>query len=103
MISSNEKALDLVVAAINKSGFKNGKDVSICLDVAANELIKKDKYSIHSKKYISVDQSIKKYQKIINKYKIKSIEDPFGENDWISWSNMMKSVKMFKLLEMIFM
>ena len=41
MISSNEKALDLVVAAINKSGFKNGKDVSICLDVAANELIRK--------------------------------------------------------------
>ena len=90
MISSNEKALDLVVAAINKSGFKNGKDVSICLDVAANELIKKDKYSIHSKKFISVDQSIKKYQKMINKYKIKSIEDPFGENDWTSWSRLMK-------------
>jgi len=93
MINSNEKALDLVVAAINKSGFKNGKDVSICLDVAANELIKKNKYSIHSKKYISVDQSIKKYQKLISKYKIKSIEDPFGENDWISWGNMMRSVK----------
>ena len=93
MISSNEKALDLVVAAINKSGFKNGKDVSICLDVAANELSKKDKYSIHSKKYISIDQSIKKYEKIINKYKIKSIEDPFGENDWSAWSKMMKSIK----------
>jgi enolase len=93
MIDSNEKALDLVVAAINKSGFKNGKDVSICLDVAANELIKHNKYSIHSKQYISADQSIKKYQKIIDKYKIKSIEDPFGENDWISWNNMMKSVK----------
>jgi len=93
MISSNEKALDLLVAAIKNSGFKNGKDVSICLDVAANELIKKDKYSIHSKQYISSDMSIKKYQKIINKYKIKSIEDPFGENDWTSWSNLMKSVK----------
>ena len=93
MINSNEKALDLVVAAINKSGFKNGKDVSICLDVAANELFKKNKYSIHSKKYISIDQSIKKYQKIINKYKIKSIEDPFGENDWTSWSKIMRSVK----------
>ena len=93
MIDSNEKALDLVVAAINKSGFKNGKDVSICLDVAANELIKKNKYSIHSKQYISADQSIKKYQKIIDKYKIKSIEDPFGENDWVSWANMMESVK----------
>ena len=40
-LDSNEKALDLVVAAIKKSGFKNGKDVSICLDVAANELLKK--------------------------------------------------------------
>ena len=91
MISSNEKALDLIVSAINKSGFKNGKDVSICIDVAANELSKKDKYSIHSKKHISVDQSIKKYEKIINKYKIKSIEDPFGENDWIAWSKLMKN------------
>jgi enolase len=93
MISSNEKALDLIVAAIKKSGFKNGKDVSICLDVAANELFKDDKYSIHSKKYISVNQSIIKFQKIINKYKIKSIEDPFGENDWTSWTNMMRLVK----------
>ena len=90
MISSNEKALDLIVAAINKSGFKNGIDVSICLDVAANELIKKDKYSIHSKKYISVDQSIKEYKKIINKYKVKSIEDPFGESDWTAWSSLIR-------------
>ena len=92
MISNNEKALDLVVAAINKSGFKNGKDVSICLDVAANELIKKDKYSIHSKKFFSINQSIKEYKRIINKYKIKSIEDPFGENDWMAWSKLMKNI-----------
>ena len=98
MISSNEKALDLVVAAIKKAGFKNGKDVSICLDVAANELLKKNKYSIHSKKLISVDQTIKKYQKIIDKYKIKSIEDPFGENDWISWSKLMKSIKNIQIV-----
>jgi enolase len=93
MINNNEQALDLVVAAIKKSGFKNGKDVSICLDVAANELHKGKKYSIHSKKYISIDESIKKYQIIINKYKIKSIEDPFAENDWVAWSNIMKSIK----------
>jgi enolase len=92
MISSNEKALDLLVTAIKKSGFKNGKDVSICLDVAANELIKNKKYSIHSKKFISVDQSIKKYKKIIDKYKIKSIEDPFGENDWMAWNKLTKNV-----------
>jgi len=91
MISSNNKALDLIVSAIKKSGFKNGKDISICLDVAANELYKKNKYSIHSKNYVSVDKSIKEYKKIIKKYKIKSIEDPFAENDWISWNKLMKS------------
>ena len=90
MIQDNEKALKLIVKAIKMSGFKNGKDVSICLDVAANELIKKNKYSIHSKKFISVDRTINKYLKLISKYKIKSIEDPFAENDWNSWRKLMK-------------
>ena len=98
MINNNEHALDLIVAAIKKSGFKNGKDVSICLDVAANELFKKNKYSIHSKKFISVNKSIKAYLKIINKYHIKSIEDPFAENDWISWNKIMKSVNKVQIV-----
>ena len=98
MISSNNQALDLIVAAIKKAGFKNGKDISICLDVAANELFKKNKYSIHSKKFISVDKSIKEYLKIINKYQIKSIEDPFAENDWISWNKIMKSVSKVQIV-----
>ena len=98
MISSNEQALDLIVDAIKKSGFKNGRDVSICLDVAANELFKENKYSIHSKKFISADKSIKEYLKIINKYHIKSIEDPFAENDWISWNKIMKSVKKVQIV-----
>ena len=93
MISKNEEALDLIVRAINKAGFRNGRDVSICLDVAANELFKKNLYSIHSKKFESVEKSIKNYVKIINKYKIKSIEDPFSENDWSSWSKLMNSIK----------
>ena len=93
MISDNENALKLILQAIKKAGFANGKDVSICLDVAANELIKKDKYSIHSKKYISVNQSIQKYIKLINKYKIKSIEDPFGENDWVAWTKFVNKTK----------
>jgi len=91
MINSNNQALDLIISAIRKSGFINGKDVSICLDVAANELHKNDKYSIHSKKFISVEKSIQEYIKMIKKYKIKSIEDPFGENDWLAWSKFMKS------------
>ncbi len=93
MINNNNQALTMIVKAIKNSGYKNGKDVSICLDVAANELYKKKKYSIHSKNYLSVDRAIQEYKKIINKYKVKSIEDPFAENDWISWNKFMKSIK----------
>jgi enolase len=98
MINNNNQALDLIVNAIKKSGFVNGKDISICLDVAANELYKKNKYSIHSNKYVSVDKSIQQYKKMVEKYKIKSIEDPFAENDWISWSKLMKSVKKVQIV-----
>ena len=92
MINKNEEALNLIVKAIQKSGFKNGNDISICLDVAANELFKKNKYSIHSKKFISVDKTIIRYLKLIKKYKIKSIEDPFAEDDWQSWNKIMKKI-----------
>ena len=98
MINSNNQALDLIVSAIRKSGFVNGKDVSICLDVAANELYKKNKYSIHSNSYISVEKSIQEYKKMISKYKIKSIEDPFAENDWISWTKLMKSTEKVQIV-----
>ena len=98
MISSNNQALDLIVSAIRRSGFVNGKDVSICLDVAANELYKRKKYSIHSKNYISVKRSIQEYKKMINRYKIKSIEDPFAENDWLSWNELMKSIKKVQIV-----
>ena len=93
MIKDNELALKLIKKAIKNSGFKLGTDISICLDVAANELIKNKKYAIHSKKYISVDETISKYLKLINSYKILSIEDPFGENDWSSWSKLTSKLK----------
>ena len=98
MISSNNQALDLIVSAIKKSGFVNGIDVSICLDVAANELYKKNRYSIHSKSYISVEKSILEYKKMIKKYKIKSIEDPFAENDWNAWSKIMRSTNNIQIV-----
>ena len=98
MISNNKQALELIVLAIKKSGFINGKDVSICLDVAANELFKKNKYSIHSKNFLSVDKTINEYKKMIRKYKIKSIEDPFAENDWIAWNKLLKSVNKVQIV-----
>ena len=98
MIKNNNQALDLIVSAIKKSGFVNGKDVSICLDIAANELYKRNRYSIHSKKFVSVEKSIIEYKKMIKKYNIKSIEDPFAENDWLSWNKLMKSIKKVQIV-----
>jgi|TARA_B100000953_G_scaffold221793_1_gene183578 enolase len=92
MINDNEDALKLIVKAIKKAGFKNGKDISICLDVAANELFRNKKYSIHSKRFTTIDKTIDKYLKLIKKYKIKSIEDPFAEDDWSSWNKFMKRI-----------
>ncbi len=98
MISKNEEALKLISNAIKKAGFVNGRDVSICLDVAANELFKNNKYSIDSKKYISYKNTIMFYSKIIKRYKIKSIEDPFAENDWKSWSDLHKKEKKIQIV-----
>ena len=92
-INSNEEALDLVVDAIEKSKLKPGKDISICLDVAANELINENgKYSLNSAEFISVEQSIDYYKNLVSKYPIKSIEDPFAENDWNAWSKLTKEI-----------
>ncbi len=98
MISSNEEALKLIVKSIEKAGFKNGKHISICLDVAANELYKNKKYSIHSNKYLNADQTISKYLKLVKKFKIKSIEDPFAENDWMAWSKFNKFSKKLQIV-----
>ena len=61
-------------------------------------MLKKNKYSINSSKYISVDASIKEYKKIIKKYKIKSIEDPFAENDWNAWNKLMKNISKVQIV-----
>ena len=85
--------MDLIVNAIEKSNLKPGKDVVICLDVAANELInKKGEYSIQSKSYTSVEENITYYKKLTSLYPIKSIEDPFAEEDWEAWKKITKEL-----------
>ena len=92
-LDKNEDAIDLILESIEKSGFKPGKDISICLDIAANELYKDKKYSIFSSKLEEPEDAINYYLDLINKYPIKSIEDPFSEDDWSSWNAFMSSLK----------
>ena len=92
-INTNEEALELIVQAIEKSKLKPGNDVAICLDVAANELINnKGEYSIQSKNLTKVDDVLNYYKKLTSAYPIKSIEDPFAEDDWVSWEKITKVI-----------
>ena len=84
-LPNNEEAIELILTAINSAGFKAGTDISICLDVAANELFKNNKYAVNSSKFISSEKTIEYYLDLVKKYPIKSIEDPFSEDDWSSW------------------
>ena len=92
-INENEEALELIVNAIEKSKLIPGKDIVICLDVAANELInKKGHYSIQSSNFTSVEETINYYKKLISNYPIKSIEDPFAEEDWEAWKKITNEI-----------
>ena len=70
MISSNNQALDLIVSAIKKSGFINGKDVSICLDVAANELLKKINIQFIQKIIFQLKNLLKNIKKLLKNIKL---------------------------------
>ena len=92
-INTNEEALELIVSAIEKSKLIPGKDIVICLDVAANELINKEgHYSIQSSSFTSVEEIINYYIKLTSDYPIKSIEDPFAEEDWRAWKKITKEI-----------
>ena len=91
-LSNNEEAIEFILEATENAGFKPGKDVSVCLDVAANELFKDKKYAISSSKFISPEETIDYYLDLISKYPIKSIEDPFSEDDWKTWIAFTKSL-----------
>ena len=76
-LNSNEEAIQMIIKSIEKSGFEPGNDISICLDIAANEL--------------KQPKTVEYFLNLINKYPIKSIEDPFSEDDWQSWNKLTKS------------
>jgi enolase len=91
-LESDEEALDLILESIESAGFKPGIDISLCLDVASNELFDGENYSIISGKKINSKELINYYTDLVKKYPIKSIEDPIFEDDWEVWSNLTSSI-----------
>ncbi len=86
-LDSNEEAIEIIMTAIKKAGYKAGKDAFIALDVAASELYKAGKYSLDGKK-ISSTKMNEYFAKLVDKYPIISIEDPLDEEDWKGWKQL---------------
>jgi enolase len=86
-IKTTKETLDTLVAAIQKAGYKAGKDIFLALDVAASELYKKGKYSIDGNVWDSA-KLVDFYDSLIGKYPIISIEDGLAQNDWKGWQQL---------------
>ena len=93
-LKTNDEALDVIMEAIGKAGYKAGKDVMIALDPASSEFFADGKYvfkkSDGSKK--SSEQMVKFYENWVRQYPIISIEDGMAENDWKGWKMLTEAV-----------
>ncbi len=89
-LSSNEEALDVIMEAIEKSGYAPGDDVWLALDVAASEMWENGKYKMFKSdnSLKTIDEMIEWYADLTRKYPIISIEDGLAENDWAGWSKL---------------
>ncbi|HVO04806.1 MAG TPA: phosphopyruvate hydratase [Candidatus Cybelea sp.] len=85
-LASAEAALDAIMAAIGKAGFKPGEDVALALDPASTEFFKDGKYALEGEgKTLDSAAMVKFYADLVAKYPIVSIEDGMAEDDWSGW------------------
>lgn len=88
-LKSNEEALQVIVEAIEKAGYKPGEQVYLALDVAATELFNDGKYNLAGDgKILTSEEMIAFYEYLVNKYPIISIEDGLSEDDWEGWKKL---------------
>ena len=92
-LKSNEEAIEVILEAIDKSGFKVGQDVFLTLDAAASEFYDEGLYHLYSEKLsLSSEEMVNYWQTLVEKYPIVSIEDGLDENDWDGWSHLNKTL-----------
>jgi enolase len=85
-LASNEEALKVIVAAIEKAGYKPGEQVALALDVAATELFENGKYNLAGEGVVkTAAEMVAYYESLVGKYPIISIEDGLSEDDWEGW------------------
>ena len=93
-LKSNDEAVEVILEAITKAGYKPGGDVSICLDPAASELWEDGKYKMFKStgKFMSSEELVKLWESWVNQYPIVLLEDGLAENDWNGWKNLTQTL-----------
>ena len=92
-LKSPEEALDLIMTAIEKAGYRPGDQVALCLDIAATEFYSDSKYNlVGMNKTLSSSQMTEYIEELCKKYPIKSVEDGLDEDDWKGWSDMTQAI-----------
>jgi enolase len=92
-IASAEKALEFVVQAIGKAGFKAGDEIALGLDTASTEFFKDGKYVMEGEgKTLDSDGMVKLYADLVSKFPIVSIEDGMAEDDWKGWKSLTDAI-----------
>ena len=94
-LKSNKEALDLILEAITKAGYKAEEEIYIALDPAASEFFdkEKNKYILKSEnKELTPAEMVQYYKNLVEKYPIVSIEDGMAEDDWAGWEIMTKEL-----------
>ncbi|WP_425956216.1 phosphopyruvate hydratase [Xylanimonas sp. McL0601] len=91
-LPSNGAALDLIMEAIEKTGFTPGSDIAIAMDVAATEFFKDGAYRFKNGEVHSTEDMIALYANMVANYPIVSIEDPLSEDEWAAWSAFVTEV-----------
>jgi len=86
-LPNNRAALDLILEAIAKAGFKPGEEIALALDVAATEFYKDGKYSFEGESRTS-EWMADYYAKLVSDYPLVSIEDGMNEEDWAGWKHL---------------
>ena len=90
-LESNRAALDLIVEAIGKAGYKPKEEIALAMDVAATEFFKDGKYEFEGSQ-LSSDEMISYYKSLVDSYPLVSIEDPLSEDDWAGWIQITKDL-----------
>ena len=90
-LESNAAALDLIVEAIEKAGYKPGEQVALALDVASSEFYNDGAYDFEGQKKSAAEMSAY-YADLVAKYPLVSIEDPLDENDWEGYKTLTEQI-----------